>query len=137
MRSLLILFILGLLFSCTEKAEDTRSDQFLIQTLTSEPWKLELFKENGLDRVGPFEDVNFVFLSIGRVEVYLGTQLLGEGTWKTKTANQRVEFELSFGDNPTFMELNGEYYQTFLANSRLMFREINVKTDKQISFKRL
>ncbi|TDQ18217.1 hypothetical protein DFQ04_0015 [Algoriphagus boseongensis] len=137
MKRILTLFILGLLFSCTEKEEIPRSDEFLINTLTTEQWRLEFYEENGVERVGLFEGINFIFLSIGKVEVYRGTQLLGEGAWKTRTANRRVEFELSFGENSNFKELNGAYYQTFLANERLMFREIGGNSGKQISLKQL
>lgn len=118
-RKLSLIWILFIFFSCTEE-EPTRTDENLVRNLAAGPMSVDFFAVGGIDRSGDFEGVTFVFFPSGQLEVFRGTQLLDQGTWKTKVDSGRIELELSFS---RFEELNGEWYQVFIWSTQVKLRK--------------
>lgn len=135
MQRILILFWFAIIMSACEKEEDqNRTENNLVQNLTSGPWEISFFVLGGIDRVKDFEGVIFSFLSNGQVEAYRGTQLLAQGLWSTRVDSGRIEVQTAFSSNPKFENLNANWYQFSVISNRITLRKIDSVSDDYLIF---
>ncbi|GMQ34101.1 hypothetical protein Ataiwa_23730 [Algoriphagus taiwanensis] len=130
MKSLLA-FLLLACFSCSCSSEEnpSRTDENLVQNLSTGQWAISSFVENGLERGGDFAGVDFSFFPNGQIEAYRGTQLLGQGSWSSGNAVRRIEVRISFPSGSPFVDLNADWYQVFIRLNRIQLRNTRIDSD--------
>lgn len=110
--------------SCVKEEDQDRTEDNLVQSLTSGTWEISFLALNGIDRGKEFEGINFSFLPNGQVEAFRGTQLLGQGIWSTRVDSGIIEIQISFYSNPKFENLNAIWSQYSVSFNRITLRKI-------------
>lgn len=125
MKRILILYWFALFMSsCVKEADQDRTEDNLVQSLTSGTWEISFLALNGIDRGKEFVGINFLFLPNGQVEAFRGTQLLGQGLWSTRVDSGIIEIQISFSSNPKFENLNAIWSQYSVSFNRITLRKI-------------
>ncbi|GMQ25786.1 hypothetical protein Aoki45_24680 [Algoriphagus sp. oki45] len=130
MKSFLsIIIFTGFFFACTSEESSSRTDENLVQNLSSGVWEISLFEVDRINRSAEFEGIGFSFFPNGQVEALRGTQLLGQGAWSSRTNSGRVEVRLAFPNTTLFSMLNADWYQVFIQNDRIQLRNSSPESD--------
>ena len=130
MKSLLSFLLIAYFFcSCSSEENPSRTDENLVQNLSTGVWEISLFEVEGINRSAEFEGIGFSFFPNGQVEALRGTQLLGQGAWSSGSNSGRVEVRLAFPDTPLFSMLNADWYQVFIQNDRIQLRNSRPESD--------
>lgn len=127
----LISFLLfaSIFYSCSPGENLPRTDENLVQNLSTGQWVINSLVVNGSDKVENFEGVDFSFFPNGQIEAYQGTQLLGQGSWSSGNTSGRVEVQFSFPSGSPFVELNADWYQVFIRYNRIQLRNSRIDSD--------
>ncbi|GMQ28978.1 hypothetical protein [Algoriphagus confluentis] len=137
MKSFLSILILsGFFLSCISEESPSRTDENLVQNLSTGVWEISLFEVDKINRSAEFEGIGFSFFPNGQVEALRGTQLLGQGAWSSGTNSGRVEVRLAFPNTPPFSMLNADWYQVFIQNDRIQLRNSSPESDNFLILKK-
>ncbi len=138
MKPLVVLFVFTCFFySCSPEESPSRTDENLIQNLSVGQWRISSFLLNGVNQTSDFDGYNFVFYPGGQSEVFRGTQLLGQGTWSTIVAGDRIQLQLSFPQDDPFAVLNGAWFQTHIVLNRIKITKESQGSLKELILQKL
>jgi ABC-type dipeptide/oligopeptide/nickel transport system permease subunit len=138
MKSLVFLLAIAAIFySCSSEETPSRTDENLVQNLSVGQWRISSFLLNGVNQAAEFDGNSFVFYQSGQMEVFRGTQLLGQGNWSSSVVGGRIKLQLSFPPDSRFALLNGEWFQVHIVLNRIKIVKSEQNSTKELLLEKL
>lgn len=123
-KSAYILTLAVLMFSaCKKDDHSTTNNSTVINAIQKGTWRITQYNDSGTDELYHFTGYNFTFAS-GTARAVKGSTTV-TGTYHSHVDSNKRKFELNFGNNAPFDELNDDWEVIENTDTKIRLQDVS------------